>query len=252
MAVLGSILKDYIVPVTSIIALILSQLPPLKTFFKRRKPVVTVGKFIALSHYIGLPEVQLYISISNDSYSNLRVRSIDIELTKLGQEKLKLPAFSVFEHISGNTQRGFAPFTLKSDTEWSHNIKFYLPFSGSDEQKHKKIYYALKSDINQKLMENEARPAHEKLALVEADNDLVTELKGIYASKKYWENADYKLKLRIGTDASSTTYENEYDFFLSPPDIEFFDSLVERYKYGNTILVTESQAFTNAVLRNKT
>lgn len=252
MAVLGSILKDYIVPVTSIIALILSQLPPLKTFLKRRKPVVTVGRFIALSHYIGLPEVQLYISISNDSYSNLKVRSIDIELTKLGQEKLKLPAFSVFEHLSGNIQRGFAPFTLKSDTEWSHTIRFYLPFSGSDEQRSKKIFYALKDDINQKLLENEARPSNEKLKLVEADDSLVTELKDIYTSKKYWENADYKLKLRIGTDSATTTYENEYNFFLSPPDIDFFDGLVERYKYGNTILAAEPQAFTNAVLRNKT
>lgn len=252
MAILSSILKDYIVPVTSIIALILSQLPPIKTFFKRRKPVVTVGKIISLSHYIGRPEVQLYISISNDSHSNLKIRCIDIELTKLGQDKLKLPAFSIFEHLTGSTQRGFAPFTLKSDTEWSHTIKFYVPFSGTEEQRSKKIYYALKDDINQKLMENEDRPSNEKLRLVEADGNLVDELNDIYVSKKYWENADYKLKLRIVTDSPSTTYENEYDFFLSPADIEFFDGLVERYKYGNTILVAESHAFASAVLRSKT
>ncbi|MBW5818887.1 hypothetical protein H0I68_14450 [Yersinia kristensenii] len=251
MPLLSSILKDYLAPTAAVIAVILSQLPPVKTWLKKKKPLVTVGRFLSVTHFIGQPELQLYVSILNDSHSSIRIHNIEVVLTKFGKDKISLPVFSIFERTENNLQKAFSPFTLKSDSEWSHTLRFYAPFDGSEEQNFKKLFYSLKNNISELIIENNKKVDSERLDLVEADNDIVEKLKEIYHLKRFWENAEYKLQLNVTTDSLSTSFQAEYDFFLSMPDVEFLESVIERYKYGSSILITDTNVFATVIVRNK-
>ncbi|OWF71148.1 hypothetical protein B4902_19565 [Yersinia frederiksenii] len=60
--------------IAALIALVLSQFLPIRTYFGNKKPLLTTAPTLGISHYLGAPNIQLYINIENESPKPLKVK----------------------------------------------------------------------------------------------------------------------------------------------------------------------------------
>ncbi|HDL6885597.1 TPA: hypothetical protein PXL93_001531 [Yersinia enterocolitica] len=236
--------------VVAFLALFLSQIPPIRTFLGRRKPNISTARSLSISHSLGLPNVQLYINLENVSPKPLRISNISIKIIKLGSSEIELPAFSVFDKPEQVIQTAFTPFTIKPNAEWAKNISFFIPFEGGEEQKYKEISYGIRNNLNMKrgAMNNSLPAPFEALI---ADEEFVEPAISLYKSNRYWVPGDYTVTLLIKTDSEKTSTTKEFTFLLNTIEIKELDTVVERYKFGNSFSQPDNNAFVFPMLRTK-
>ncbi|WP_145521964.1 hypothetical protein [Yersinia ruckeri] len=231
------------------LALLLSQIPPIRTFIGRRKPILTTTPAISITHYLGAPNIQLFLNIENDSPRSLKIKNISMQVTRLGTTNKTLPAFTIFEKPDSHIQTVFAPFTIKPESNWAKNVTFYAPFEGSVEQKLKSMQYKIRNSINNKRNAIQHLGADQPQPIVTADETYVQEAIAFYNANKFWEPGDYSINLSITTDSPKTSIQQRYIFLLTLPEINELDSAAERYKFGSTLTYADNTAWVYPSLR---
>src|SRR5438132_749783 len=83
--------------VMSATAILLSQLPPMRLWFRRAKVDVEPYSMIHISHKIGNPNLQLHLILSNLGGRDALIKGITLSLTRDGQPVASLPAVSYLE-----------------------------------------------------------------------------------------------------------------------------------------------------------
>ena len=83
--------------VLSGVALVLSQLPPLRLLLRRAKLSLDVFSHISVSHRFGNPNAQLHLIVSNMGGRNVRVKSISLKFSPSSGESFTLPAFNYLQ-----------------------------------------------------------------------------------------------------------------------------------------------------------
>jgi hypothetical protein len=99
--------------VVALLALALSQLPPVYLWFRPRRLDVEVHSRLLLTHKVGNPNVSMYVSIANTGGRELRVRGMRLSVSRDGKPLGVLPAQTYFETPSSQSSVLFVPFTLK-------------------------------------------------------------------------------------------------------------------------------------------
>lgn len=238
--------------IVAIIALILSQIPPIKTWFKIKKPLITTSPSLSISHYFGSPDIILYISLENESSQPIKIKKMELSIKKLRYEVITIDAFTVFEKLDSPIQKAFSPFTIKSESEWSHNVKFFSPFKNSDEKEYKRLFYDTRDHFNkkQKLAQNEKTESIiNQTQPTEIPDNLSRELDEFYKSNIFWEEGDYEITLNIITGDNSTSSSTNFSILLLERDIIELNDVFSRYKYGNTIIYPENNAYIFPMIR---
>jgi len=69
--------------VVAAVALILSQLPPVLSWFRRAKIDIEVYSRIGLSHKIGNPNASMHIILSNSGGRALRIKKVSLQMVTL-------------------------------------------------------------------------------------------------------------------------------------------------------------------------
>jgi hypothetical protein len=232
--------------IAALIALVLSQFPPIRTYFGNKKPLLTTAPTLGISHYLGAPNIQLYINIENESPKPLKVKKISMMVERYGEQAVELQAYTVFEKIDSNIQKIFTPFTIRPETDWGNNISFYTPFVGDKEQKIKEIQYNIRNSINKKRDYRQATDKNNLNVtnqLLIADDSYVTDALEFYNENRFWETRDYSIKLKIITDSPETSVELDFTFFLNSIENNELDIIADRYKYGATLMFPDSNAW---------
>lgn len=232
--------------IAAFIALVLSQLPPIRTYFGNKKPLLTTAPVIGISHYLGAPNIQLYINIENEYPKPLKIKKISMMVERYGEQIIELQAYTVFEKIDSNIQKIFTPFTIRPETDWGNNVSFYTPFVGDKEQKIKEIQYKIRKSINSKRAQLQITEENNLKAtnqLLIADEDNVKDAMDFYYENRFWETRDYSIKLKIITDSPETSVELDFSFFLNSIEKNELDEIADRYKYGATLMFPDSNAW---------
>src|SRR5712691_6475060 len=76
----------------AVIALILSQLPPIHILLRRAKLDVEAYSRMLLTHKVGNPNAQLHLIISNPGGRELRIKGILLRLRRGTEDEFVLPA----------------------------------------------------------------------------------------------------------------------------------------------------------------
>ncbi|MEQ9970135.1 hypothetical protein ABRP72_13235 [Pectobacterium carotovorum] len=238
--------------IVAIIALFLSQMPPIKTWFKIKAPLITTSPSLSISHYFGSPDIQLYINLENESSRPIKIKKMELSIKKLGYKVITIEAFTVFEKLDSPIQKAFSPFTIKSESEWSHNVKFFNPFKNSDEKKFKKLFYDIRDHFNKKqqITQNEnTENIINQTQPTEIPDNLSRELDEFYKSNVFWEEGDYEFTLNIITGDNSISTSTSFSILLLERDINELNDVFSRYKYGYTIFYPENNAYIFPIIR---
>ncbi len=149
--------------IAAVIAIVLSQLPPVRLWFRPRRLEVEVHSRVQITHKVGNPNLGMYVSVRNTGGRELRVRSLQISLSRDGTSLGSLPAQNYFETASSQSTVLFVPFSLKPGETWAHGTNFLHLFDRATEKLYRASESFLGAEIRRKL---DARPENDKRAVV--------------------------------------------------------------------------------------
>jgi hypothetical protein len=214
--------------VVAVIALVLSQLPPVRLWFRPKRLEVEVHSRIQVTHKVGNPNVGMYVSVRNTGGRELRIRSLQIFLTRDNVSLGSLTAQNYFETPSSQAPVLFVPFTLKPGDTWAHGTNFLNPFDRATEKLYREGESALGADIRTKLR---ARPEGDEQPVV-AEQELVAPFLALFERLFVWQPGEYVAELCVLAEPGSASFRRSYRFTLYESDSIELRSHTEDYKFG--------------------
>ncbi|MEN3785461.1 hypothetical protein ABDZ30_04740 [Aeromonas veronii] len=215
----------------TVTAIVLSQLPPVKLWFRPRRLEVEVHSRIQLTHKVGNPNVGMFVNLNNIGGRALQIRSIEIEIVRDGKPLLTLPAQNYFENTASQAAILFVPFFLRPGDSWSHPVIFLNLFDRTDEKFYRESESALKKDIQKKLNTR----SKEENELVIAEPELVEPFTKMFNKLFIWNPGEYVIKLSVFARPGNIIFSEKYRFTLFESDAEELKSQSEDYKTGGGI-----------------
>ena len=136
--------------VVAALAIALSQLPPVLSWFKRAKLEIEPYSKIAITHKVGNPNLQLHLIINNTGGRKIRVKDIRLRIKRDGIEVATLPAQNYLQNQSDKNTLLFTAFSLKPGEEWGHLTNFLNFFNREDENLFRSLEKEMLSDFHVK------------------------------------------------------------------------------------------------------
>lgn len=227
--------------VVAAIALILSQLPPIKILLRPTRLRVEPYDRLGVTHWLGNPIVNLSIALTNTGGRKVSVLSIELILQPEGGNQFSLPAQSF--SAPGTSQRTFlfTRFALKPDDSWSNFLSFYSNFDTTDERQSKQLVKNLRRDINQKLaVRRETAP--ESMDLVYSDENVVRPLRDFYEKHNRWRAGEYTAQLHIKCEPARASSVRRFRFTLFESDVQDLAEAVSKYDTGAGVYYVDPEA----------
>ena len=209
--------------VASFAAIILSQLPPVKYWFKSSNLDIELYSRVWLTHKIGNPNLQVHVIITNIGGRQVKVRKLEAHLERNNRDVFVLPIQNYYLQANDKDTVLFTPFSLQPDEDWSHISNFLNFFDRDDEQRYRDIESRLRQDISAKKTINPD-------ALVEADDANVQPIIEFFNEKFRWLPGEYHITLKAVT--TDKEYSKKYRFTLFETESNELRSHANDYKYG--------------------
>lgn len=212
--------------VVAFTALLLSQLPKVHVWFKGRKLHLEIHNRISVSHWLGLPNINLYLGLNNKGRSKIKIKSIILNLSHENKNVIILQCNSFFETTSSQTANLFFPFELLPEHAWNHNCWCTTELDRNTEQKIRKSISNLEMNILSKFQNKK-----DSNELIEADKELVEPLITFKETAFKWEQGEYFVEIKLTTEPQINISKN-FRFTLYEADINELNAYANDYKYG--------------------
>ena len=212
----------------SLVAVVLSQLPPVRLLLRPKRLEVEVHSRILVSHTVGNPNAGMVLSVRNTGGRTLRVKSLTLRITRDGSQLTKLQGLNYFETASATAPILFVPYALNAGDTWTHSVVFFNDFDRLTEKYFRESQSALTADIRKRLA---ARPENDKSA-VEADPKLVEPFYELYRRLFIWLPGEYVVALEVTTEPGSASFSKSYRFTLYESDTQDLEQATADYKFG--------------------
>lgn len=217
--------------VSALIAVVLSQLPPVRLLILPRRLEVEVHSRCRVTHKVGNANVGVYVSIHNTGGRELRVLSMCLSLSRDGKRLGLLPAQNYNEIPSAQSTVLFVPFRLNPGESWAHNVNFLQLFDRATEKLYRASESALSSNIREKLA---ALPAGDK-GPVHAAPEFVKPFTDLFNRLFIWEPGEYMVELTVEATPGSSSIIKKYRFTLFESDSADLRSHLDDYSIGGGI-----------------
>lgn len=217
--------------IAALVAIVLSQLPPVYLWFRPRRLEVEVHSRIQITHWVGNPNLGIVVSIRNTGGRALRIRSISMALVRDNIDLGVFPVQNYFETPASQSPSLFVPFELKPGETWAHGANFLRFFDRATEKLFREKESVLRIDIRKKL---DARPKGDD-SIVEAEPDHIKPFLDLFEKLFIWQPGEYVLTLRVDAEPGSASFTRKYRFTLYESDNVELRSHTDEYKFGGGI-----------------
>lgn len=215
----------------SLLAIVLSQLPPVHLLVRPKRLEVEVHSRIRIAHMVGNANAGIVVSVRNTGGRTLRIKSISLQISRDGKPLSLLPGLGYFQTPSSEMAVLFVPFSLKPSDTWAHSVIFYNDLDRQTEKIFRKSESALTADIREKLA---ARTSNDN-ELVIAEPELVAPFNEIFEQLFIWYPGEYIITLQVKAEPGSASFSKQYRFTLYESDTQDLISLKNDYKSGGGI-----------------
>ena len=216
--------------VVAAIAIVLSQLPPVRLLLKPAKLELELYSRAYLLHKVGNPNMQLHLIINNIGGRAVKIKGITSTIQRDGKLICSLTASSYYQKADDKTSVLFTPFSLKPEEEWGHIVIFLNFFPREDEKKFRSAESQLKEVINTKL-----KQVANKNEVVEADNDQVSVFSKMFDRMFIWQPGEYEATISIEAVPVSVNIKKSFRFTLFESDSAELAKSKDDYKSGDGI-----------------
>ena len=229
------------------IALILSQLPPIPSYFSLPKLNLTAHSSLQIRHNFGDLVLVPFLQISNSGNAQGMVSKIELILTRKDKPSYRkhllaqtyspkpgtiapyqAPVVIPFGHIS----------VLPKET-WATYISFYETPNTAWQIKTANIHARVAADIRKSWSENLSTHVHESPKI---SNQLFDEIKNLTDERlSSFEIGQYRLHLKLfGGNNSKPIAHKCYSLAVFDGHLSQLDAITEQYRFGTVIGFTHS------------
>jgi hypothetical protein len=212
----------------AVAALILTQLPPIRLWFRPRKLEVEVHSRVFINHKIGNPCISMVVGIKNTGGRELTIRSMKLSVHRNEKPLLNLPVQNYYETLSSQSFVLFVPFSLRPGETWTHGSNFLNFFDRETEKKYRESEATLKADIENKLV---IRHKDDKNAVI-ASPELVHPFMELFEQLFTWTPGEYVIDLSVNAEPGTASFNRKYRFTLYESDSAILRSQTQDYKFG--------------------
>jgi hypothetical protein len=249
-----TVLKDptFWTAVIALLALVLSQLPPVHVLLKRRELLVILQEHLFLYHYLGNTQLLAFLELHNTGGRDITIAKIDCAITDGDGHHWSLPAQTYLSRQPSPAAGQPAPelfigrISLKPGGHWAETVHFFKVWSVQDEEDVSKLTARMKADINAKLAE---RKPEESKKPAEADDRLVKEATDLFEKKFNMAKGNYRLIIAALSESKEALAVRGFDFTLFDHHIRALRSATEDYKFGAGVYYQNLDPSRQAVLR---
>lgn len=217
--------------VLSVIAITLSQIPPVHILLRPKKLDVEVYSRIYIMHTVGNPNVNIVVSIRNTGGRTLRIKNLNLSINRDGKPLSTLKGLNYFESPTSTSPVLFVPFSLKPDESWTHNVSFFNEFDRKTEKLYRDSSHALNSNINEKRSSLQLAST----VPISADQEFVKLFEDLFNSLFVWQPGEYIFGLEVGAEPGSASYARKYRFTLYESDTNELVEFKQDYIYGPVV-----------------
>ena len=222
----------------AMIALVLSQLPPIPRYFALPKLDVTAHRNLQVRHYLGDLVLVPFLQINNSGKAQGAITKIELVLTKQDDPSFRknLLAQAYYlkpETIALNQTPTAIPFghiSVPPSETWETYIDFYEPPSAARRLRAADIQGRVAAEIQESLADKS--PLNNELA--EISNELFDEIRA-HTDKRLssFEIGEYRLYLRLfGESESEPAARRCYSLTVFEGHLSRFDAITEHYRFG--------------------
>ncbi|ANB20150.1 hypothetical protein [Alteromonas stellipolaris] len=192
----------------ALIALVLSQLPPIHILIRRPKLELEAYQRIFINHKIGSPNLQCHLIIRNAGRGTIRIKGIQCCIKRDGKEVMSFPAQNYIVKPSENQWVLFTGFELNPLEEWSHTLQFFNFAEREDEKLYQQSEINLKNEIA-RIKEEKG----EKFFAIASDS-AVKPFLDMFEKHFCWLPGDYSMEISVITNDPKVTAVASYRFTL--------------------------------------
>lgn len=213
------------------LAVIFSQLPPIPMILRRTRLNVIPLHRLQVFHWLGNPNINLHILLTNEGGREIRVLAIKMQISRENGDNFVLPGQTFSPPDGSKGTFLLTQFSLKPKEDWSNFVNFFSSFTFDEERHSKQLIKDLKKNIQDKLAN---RQPEEELAsrYVEGDSQLVAPVIGFFETHFKWQPGEYTLDLQIDCQQKKASVKRQFRFTLYESDYAEFKEQTEKYKYG--------------------
>lgn len=222
--------------VAALLALVLSQLPPLYVLLRPARLEVEAFDRIQVTHGLGSPNALLHAIVRNTGGRGLIVKALSLQFKRDNEDEFELPGRGYYQSLADQNAVILTSFTLPSMGEWKHVINFFAPLSSADERKLNEV----KSAIRNSIMSKKILPENEKV-LVEAAPEVVAPAYELFRRQFKWEPGEYEVTLSIKTEPKSACIQRKFRMTIFESDTTQLKDYAERYKYGAGVFYSDTE-----------
>lgn len=213
--------------IVALAALIISLLPHIRLWLKGNKLDLEIHDKITVYHWVGFPMINIYLGVTNKGRAKIKIKSIEVKVIKDRKEIASLKCNGHFESTTSQSPNLFFPFELSSEVSWDHVCWFGLDLERNKEQKARSAFTAVDMNISEKV-----RIIGADHQLVEADSELLIDLKKAFDENFIWESGEYYLELKFET-TPSVVLKREVRFTLFETDVKELKDYFNDFKFGS-------------------
>lgn len=222
---------------SAIAALVLSQFPPLKFWFKKGK--ITIEKYgtLFVTHSVGSPILHLFVILKNVGGSSINVHSIDMKIKRKNTSSFILRGRGYAMHPSDYNFTMFTPVEIRPDQTWAHTVSFNELWDRTKQKEYKAFYSNIRDVITEK---NRVDPLGigEKHEIDAIDYQKLCK----FFDKNFkWFDGEYEAEILVKDKEDNVIAKDLVKFTLFESETDELNAWVEEYKYGNGIHLVNSQ-----------
>ncbi|MFZ5619555.1 MAG: hypothetical protein ACOY5W_00855 [Pseudomonadota bacterium] len=196
--------------VISVLALSLSQLPPIANWRARTDVGIELGKRVGLPNTIGMPGYQLFIELRNKGNRTIELSKLRLKLKYPNNTSKLLYAQTYQKIIPGQFSPLDFPVTtinLAPGTNWTEQVSFHPELSPEDDEHLAEIRLQMSASIQQQAMKNP------QTGPVEAAADIVDRANKFFDRNFDLQKGQYRVSLLADVNGEERTLR-DFSFTL--------------------------------------
>lgn len=223
------------------IAVILSQLPPIRDLLRGTEISISITDQLNLWHFLGNIQVYSLIDIDNKGSRRVSITKIECLLQDDYEKVWTLPAQVYISREPPSQPGGGRPeyllgwISLKPQESWSETVRFYQHWTETEEEETSEIISIIREDITSQMPSD---------TLLEAQPSNVSKAKHFFDKKFDLHKGNYKLIVIAYSDEKLLSLSG-FMFTLYESQIEALKYQTEEYKFGGGVYypITGQQSY---------
>jgi hypothetical protein len=213
------------------VAILLSQLPPLREMLGRAKLRLEVHGAMQVTHMVGHPNLSMYLVARNLGKRPARIVAITARIERAGRPPLDILCQQYYLTPMAEKPVLFVPFTLEPGEERGHSVRCYILLDPQEDRKLGTLRQQLTKDLSEKYRAREQTASGAK-GLAEADATSVDPLIALFNKEFMWTTGEYTLRLILQAEDTSLNCTSSFRFTLYEGQEAELRSYPDDYKHG--------------------